>query len=424
MKKLIRLFTHLIITITLLTSCNESGNSTNNVSYGEATKELIDMVNKDTTLKSLLVSSIQKAKEINSDTLSNPAQSLEKYFDFVSNVETSMPWAYIQNNKQTSTFEHIFQSLCSFYFVIDQPLPGLEGKGVFQNSLQYYEPFAKWLTTFNKSWQRHLETEKSWSNEYYKIVANDSAFGMQKGWYEEPSNWKTFNQFFARHLSSVSARPIASPEDNSVVTSFADAVPQGVWAIDSSSTIIDKEGVSVKSSNIKQITKLLGDDSQYKNAFANGTFTHSFLNINDYHRYHFPMSGTIKEVRIIQGINPTGGIITWNPKEKRYEFNPSSVNWQMLETRGCVILETKDYGLVALLPIGMAAVGSVNFEKNIKVGEKVKKGDMLGYFLFGGSDFIMIFQNKVDFTLDAAKNNSNSYTHLLMGERLGHLTLK
>jgi phosphatidylserine decarboxylase len=209
-----------------------------------------------------------------------------------------------------------------------------------------------------------------------------------------------------------------------VVTSYADAMPQGVWTIDSSSTIVDKEGVSVKSAHIKQIAKLLGDDSQYKHSFANGTFTHSFLNVNDYHRYHFPMSGTIKEVRIIQGLNPTGGIITWNPNKKQYDFNPASTNWQMLETRGCVILDTKDYGLVALLPIGMGAVGSVNFEQNIKVGQKVKKGDMLGYFLFGGSDFIMIFQDKVSFTLDAPKeSNSSYYEHLLMGERLGHLKI-
>ncbi len=425
MKNPIKPFTLVVVAITLITSCNNKGNSIKNSSYGEATKELIAMINTDTLLKTLLVSSIQKAKEINPDTVSNPAQSLETYFNFVSKVETSMPWTYIQNSRQTSTFNHIFQSLCSFYFVIDQPLLELEGKDLFHNSLQYYEPFARWLTTFNKSWQKHLDSEKSWSKEYYEIVANDPAFGIQNGWYADPSNWKTFNQFFARHLRSVSARPIASPNDNSVVTSYADAEPQGVWSIDSSSTIAVKDGVSVKSANIKNITKLLGEDSQYKNAFTNGTFTHSFLNVNDYHRYHFPMSGTIKEVRVIEGINPTGGIITWNSTENRYEFNPSSVNWQMLETRGCVILETEDYGLAALLPIGMAAVGSVNFEKNIKVGEQVKKGDMLGYFLFGGSDFIMIFQNKVTFAMDAPKNKkSNSYHHQLMGERLGHLTIK
>lgn len=418
--------TYLILVIAVITSCKERADTSNPISYGEATKELVTMMNNDPHLKSLLVSSLQKAKEINPDTVSNPAQSLDTFFEFTSKMERSMPWTYVTNyNNQRTPFEHIFQSLCTFYFVIDQPLPELEGKGLYQNSLQYYEPFAKWLPTFNKSWQKYLQSEKSWSKVYAEIVAKDPAFGMQNGWYEDPSHWKSFNDFFARHLSSPSARPIASPEDHSVITSFADAEPQGVWAIDSSSTILDKEGVAVKSANIKHITRLLGEDSQYKNDFANGTFTHSFLNVNDYHRYHFPMSGTIKEVRIIEGINPTGGIITWIPNEKRYGFNPSSIDWQMLETRGCVILETKDYGLVALLPIGMAAVGSVNFETNIKVGEQVKKGDPLGYFLFGGSDFILIFQHKVTFTLDAPKDNhSNSYRHLLMGERLGHLTKK
>ena len=67
----------------------------------------------------------------------------------------------------------------------------------------------------------------------------------------------------------------------------------------------------------------------------------------------------------------------------------------MIETRGCVIIETEKYGLVALLPIGMSQVSSVNFEDTIKVGNAVKKGEMLGYFLFGGSDFIMLFQRKV-----------------------------
>jgi len=344
----------IIIAMALFTSCNNSGDPIKSHSYGDATKELIELVNNDTKLKSLLVSSIQKAKEINPDTVSNPAQSLVMYFAFISKVETSMPWTYIQNSKINSTFEQISQSLSYFYFVIDQPLSELEGKDLYHNSIQYYEPFAKWLTRFNKSWQKHLESEKSWNKDYYELLAKDPAFGLRKGWYEEPSNWKTFNQFFARYLSSVSARPIASPNDNSVVVSYADAVPQGVWAIDSNSTIVEKEGVTVKSANIKNITKLLGENSQYNNAFKNGTFIHSFLNVNDYHRFHFAMGGTIKEVRIIQSTNPIGGVITWNNSENRYDFNPSSVDWQMLETRGCVILETEDYGLVALLPIGMA----------------------------------------------------------------------
>lgn len=70
----------------------------------------------------------------------------------------------------------------------------------------------------------------------------------------------------------------------------------------------------------------------------------------------------------------------------------------------------------------MAAVNSVNLEKTITPGTIVKKGDMLGHFAFGGSDFIMIFQEGVRFTLDAPmQEGGQSYKHILMGERLGLL---
>lgn len=418
-------FLYFIVAILLLSSCNGNNKVTHKDSYGEATQELIEMVDKNPDLKSMLMASIEKARLVNPDTNTNPAQSLDQYYELASKAETSMPWAVVKTEPGSSPMENMFKFLAAFYFVVDQPLPELEGKGYFNNSLQYADPFAPWLTKFNRSWRNFLDSEQSWNDDYYQAVLRDSAFGLHKGWYEDPSHWKTFNQFFARQLSSPSARPIASTDDHSVVASFADAEPKGVWAIDSNSNIEDKDGVPVKSATIKSITKLVGDDSQYKNAFANGTFTHSFLDVNDYHRYHFPLSGTVKEVRIIQGINPTGGFISWNADQKRYVFNPSSVGWQMFETRGCVIVETEEHGLVALLPIGMAVVGSVNFESNIQAGTKVKKGDMLGYFLFGGSDFIMLFQDNVKFTLDAPRQaDNNSYQHLLMGERLGYLTKK
>jgi phosphatidylserine decarboxylase precursor len=301
----------------------------------------------------------------------------------------------------------------------------LEGKGYYKNTLQYAEPLASWLITFSKSWGSYLDTEDSWNDEYYQMAFKDPAIGLQNGWYEDGSNWKTFNQFFARYLASPEQRPIASPDDNSVVVSYADSKPMGIWAIDNNSNLVTEEGLPVKSATLKSIANLIGENSAYKDAFANGTFTHSFLNVNDYHRYHFPLAGTVKEARIIQGTNPTGGSITWDKENNRYAFDPSDVGWQTVETRGCVILDCGEYGLVALLPIGMAAVGSVNFEENVKPGVEVEKGDMLGYFAFGGSDFIMIFQDKVEFTLDVAKEEGgDSYKHLLVGERLGQMKIK
>lgn len=420
MKYYKNLFLALLAVIGMI-SCDSPQKS---IEYGNATQELISLLDSDPNLKSLLESSLQKAKEINPDRNTNPAQSLEEYYEFVTWTEATMPWAIVKKEEYPEIFDHIFQGLCAFYFLIDQPLPELEDKGLVNNSLQYYDPFATWLNTFSKSWGSFLDTEDSWNEEYYQMAFNDPNFGLQNDWYEDPANWKTFNQFFARYLKSPEMRPIASPDLDSIVVSFADSEPQGVWAIDSNSYLIEEGGVPVKSATLKSISKLIGEDSPYKDAFADGIFTHSFLNVNDYHRYHFPLSGTIKEARIIQGINPTGGEFWWDNDNKRYAFNPNAkIGWQSVETRGCVILETDEYGMVALMPIGMAAVNSVNFEENITPGTTVKKGDMLGHFAFGGSDFIMIFQDGVRFSLEAPmQEGANSYKHILMGEKLGVLS--
>ncbi|MCX2718124.1 phosphatidylserine decarboxylase [Lentiprolixibacter aurantiacus] len=392
--------------------------------YNPATQQLITLVESDPELKSMLEASLEKAKQINPDPNTNPAQNLEEYYAFVSWAETSMPWALLQKEEYPEIFDNIFQSLCAFYFLVDQPLAELEGKGLVNNSLQYTEPFASWLMEFSRSWGNFLDSEASWNEEYYQMALNDPNFGLQNGWYEDPSNWTTFNEFFSRYLKSPEMRPIAAPKTDSIVVAFADSEPQGVWAIDSLSQLVVEDGVPVKSATIRSISKLIGEDSEYKDAFANGTFTHSFLNVNDYHRYHFPVGGTIKEARIIKGINPPGGELKWDSENKRYAFNPAAkTGWQSIETRGCVIVETQDYGLVALLPIGMAAVSSVNLEDTVVPGARVKKGDMLGHFAFGGSDFIVIFQEGVTFTLDApVQEGSEYYQHILMGERLGYLS--
>jgi len=413
-----------ILSIGIITSCVEK-KSEEKKEHGTATTALIEIIQSNPEVKSMLITSLEKASQLNPDRKTNPVQNLDEYYDFVSYCETAMPWALVKKPDYPEIFNHMFQSLLYFYFLLDQPLPGLEGKGYYKNTLQYADPIASWLNSFSKSWGKYLDTPDSWNAEYYQMAFNDPAFGLQNGWYEDGSNWKTFNQFFSRYLSSPEKRPIASPEDNSVVVSFADSKPLGVWAIDDNSNIVSNGGVPVKSATLRSVVNLIGEDSKYKEAFANGTFTHSFLNVNDYHRYHFSMGGTIKEARIIQGTNPTGGSISWDGENRRYAFNPSDVGWQTVETRGCVILDAGEYGLVALLPIGMAAVGSVNFEDNIKPGLQVEKGDMLGHFAFGGSDFIMVFQDKVEFTLDAPKQEgSDSFEHLLVGERLGYLNIK
>lgn len=386
--------------------------------YSAATQELIALVEGDEQLKNLLEKAIEKGATINPDRKTNPAQSLSEYYDFVEWAAKAMPWSVVYQPEGTDIFTRIDQSLNYFFFINDIPLDELDGQSLYNNSLQYFEPYRSWLKTFAKAWGAFLDTEESWTQEYYDIVAKEDTFGISKGWYEDASTWKTFNQFFARHLKSPDVRPIASADNPSVVVSPADACTQGVWEIDNEGYIVqaDEPGVQIKSKKFSSIAELVGPNSQYRDAFNSGTLTHSFLNVYDYHRYHFPMSGQVKEVNIIDGDYAIGGSITWNPQTKKYDLYCDTPGWQSIETRGCVILDTHDYGLVALLPIGMMPVTSINWTSEVKVGAEVTKGQELGWFLFGGSDYVILFQAGINFQL-----TPKIFSHQLMGEELGRL---
>lgn len=397
-------------------------------SHKPITEELILLIEQNPAVGRMLEKSLAAAKEINPDKQTNPAQNLSDYYDYVDEAAELIPQT-IRENPRRLIRDQILQSICYFYFLVDQPLDELEGKGLYRNTIQYYEPFSSWLRDFAVTWGEFLDTEESWSAKTYQEFRNDPRFGLKKGWYESPSNWHTFNRFFCRYLRSPAERPIASPDDPSVVASPADSVSQGVWAIDDESKIAVQGGLKVKLTTYYSVKDLLGGESQYKDAFANGVLSHTFLNVYDYHRYHFAVGGTIKEKKnIIQNVSVE---VSWSPEQGRY-VPVDSTGWQFTQTRGFVIVDTGQYGLVALIPMGMAHVSSVNFEDNVTVGAKRAKGDMLGTFLFGGSDFVMLFQEQAGFEITVPHQNKiitrpgidhghtfKVYDHLLMGQKYG-----
>jgi phosphatidylserine decarboxylase precursor len=397
------------------------------------TRKLISLVKKDPKIRSMLEASIAEAAKINPDKKTNPVQNLSEYYDFLDKAANLLPQNILDNPSNPLPVQ-IQQGICYLYFLIDQPLPQLKENGVGKDSIQYYKPFAKWVYKLVNSYGAFLDTTASWDEKVYQELYKDPKFGLQKEWYESPTKWKTFNQFFARHLKSPDVRPVASASDPSVVVAPADSVPQGIWAIDKNSNIKVDGGLKVKEDTYYNIENLLGKDSKYKKAFANGILTHTYLNVDDYHRYHFAVGGIVKEKRILK--KNVARRVKWDPKEGKY-FVLHSIDWEFFQTNGYVVVDTKKYGLVALIPVGMGLVSSCNFEKNVTVGSMHKKGDMLGYFLFGGSDIIMLYQEKAGFKITAPaedgtasqpgsdpRSSVTTYKHILMGEKYGVLTIK
>ena len=58
-------------------------------------------------------------------------------------------------------------------------------------------------------------------------------------------------------------------------------------------------------------------------------------------------------------------------------------------------------------------------EPEVVEGARVEKGDMLGYFLFGGSDYVMLFQKEAGFDLTTPRIDRETFEHRLFGEEYG-----
>ena len=126
----------------------------------------------------------------------------------------------------------------------------------------------------------------------------------------------------------------------------------------------------------------------------------------------------MREVFVIPQDDAPGGVITWDPEDRRYkEYGSEQFGWQSIETRGVCVVELDNGGYAAFVPVGTCQVSSVNFELGIEPGVHVNKGDPMGFFLFGGSDIIMIFSEDLSFELTAQPGN-----HIRMGEALGTIT--
>ena len=401
----------LILSPVMFMSCSTSSNA--QAEPVTASQAMRNYLEHDPALMALMEKSIAMAQEINPDINTNPVRSVEDLYEFIDMSVKGLPWNLLANVEYPTLYNYIDQCIDYIWFLMDQPLVELQGKGYYYPTLQYHEPIATWFRDYSDEWGAFLSTEESWNSEYYEKIKNDPSMNMQHGWYADTNIWHSFNDWFSRHLVDPSVRPISSAS----VVSPADSKPQGIWDIDENGNLIQKEGVIIKSANFTSISQLIGPDSEYSESFKGGTLTHTFLDVNDYHRYHFPVSGTIKELRKIKAINGIGGIVYWNPEKKRYILEDSIPGWQMIETRDCVVIDTEKFGLVAVLPIGMSQICSCNWEENLKVGTKVEKGDPMGYFLFGGSDIVIVFQSGVKADLVCPEDESgDGYKHILMGE--------
>lgn len=371
----------------------------------EIIHKLRKTLDEETSLKGQLTQSLLKARELAEAEL-NPLLfealewpcTIDEYEDYLKRFIRWVPHesdadAWKKQNRQA---QEVNDRISHFYFLIDQK--------VGDEKPQSSSTFRAWVTDFARHWGEFLDTTESFGPDILQsFIDNAPEYRIHEsligGVPNAPSGWLTANQFIARELNG-GLRPIAEPANNRVITSPADCRYQHTYQIDADSNIPATTVKNEKYGNIKQLMK----GSQYSESFAGGTFVHYMLPVHAYHRYHVPVGGLVKESFRINGeVFLQVGI-------EDHELSASdcaTTGYEFFQTRGVVTIDTSqsecgDIGIVAVIPVGMAHVSSVVL--TAVEGTRVAKGEEFGYFQFGGSDMIILFQSGVDPQVDTSED--------------------
>ncbi|GAA6061752.1 hypothetical protein JCM10212_000732 [Sporobolomyces blumeae] len=225
------------------------------------------------------------------------------------------------------------------------------------------------------------------------------------------ARYATLNDFFFRKLRP-DARPIASPQDPTIVSSAADCR----LTVFESVTAATK--LWIKGTHFT-LEELLGD-SRLAKQMRDGCVAIFRLAPSDYHRYHSPVDGIVGRTKHLSGTYYTVNSLI--VRDKR--FNPLGQN-----KRDVTVISTSLPGggtfPVAFVQVGALLVSSIR--QSVPRGAVVRRGDELGYFAYGGSTIVLVTpKDTVEWDADLVANSRGDNdqtlqleTRVKVGERIG-----
>lgn len=266
----------------------------------------------------------------------------------------------------------------------------------------YYNPLGKLpLEMLVKrkflTWFYGREMDKKHSTSRIIPLINSADINMSES-EKKVKEFNSFNEFFIRKLKK-GARPIE--ENPSFLASPADGK---ILAYESLSSL-KNFFIKGEKFNLKDFLKNDSLAEKYKD----GIFVIVRLAPIDYHRFHFPSCGTISNSKLIDGYY--------------YSVSPHAIknNFRIFceNKREYSILNTENFGDILLCEVAATMVGGIT--QSYTPNTFVKKGDEKGYFYFGGSTVVMLFEkNKIKIDKDIIENTLQGLeTKVYMGEKIG-----
>jgi phosphatidylserine decarboxylase len=207
--------------------------------------------------------------------------------------------------------------------------------------------------------------------------------------------FKNFNEFFYRQLKS-NARPCSAPENPKIIVSPADCRCVVFNRMD------DATKIWVKGREFS-VERLLGNAyPEDAKRYVNGALGIFRLAPQDYHRFHVPVDGVMGTPKTIEG-----EYYTVNPMAIRSALDVYGEN-----VRVVVPIDSVAHGRVMIICVGAMMVGSTVITRH--PGENVKRAEELGYFKFGGSTILLLFEEGTMKFDDDLVENSNGALETLV----------
>ena len=212
--------------------------------------------------------------------------------------------------------------------------------------------------------------------------------------------FSTFNDFFIRKLKP-EARPLLGSDDIAILP--ADArylVFPNIKACD---------GFVVKGKKFS--LQALLQDRELAEKYQEGSMVIARLCPTDYHRFHFPCDCIADIPRLLNGV-----LFSVNPLALRKNIDIFSENKRVVTQ-----LTTKNFGRVLYIEVGATCVGGIiptHLDEHMH-----RKGDEKGYFSFGGSSLILLFEkDAIQFDQDLiAASEQKLEVKGLMGQSMGRI---
>jgi phosphatidylserine decarboxylase len=239
-------------------------------------------------------------------------------------------------------------------------------------------------------WTTFLNSKKS------RYVLNDSPTGwmckqalnqlhMEDYIYKPESpywGFSSWNDFFTRTVKK-GMRPIDGGNDNKVVVSPCDST---VYKIGRNAQAQSEFWIKAQPYSLAEML-----NNEYVDQFVGGDVWQAFLSPFNYHRWHSPVTGTIRKAYVKEGLYFSQAT---SEGQDPTDQDHSEGYIAHVQTRALIFIEADDpvIGLVCVMPIGMVEISSCIMADKIQAGKRIEKGEELGYFQFGGSTHCVLFR--------------------------------